>query len=88
MRNDGALVISLDFELVRGVRDGVPAMLDLFAERGIACTGRRSAFCSSRRRGRRWRASLRVRSSDLPSRLWSHPTIWGYLATGLRRGVW
>ncbi len=23
-----------------------------------------------------------------PSRLWSHPTIWGYLATGLRRGVW
>jgi methionyl-tRNA formyltransferase len=26
--------------------------------------------------------------SDLPSRLWSHPTLWGYLATGLLRGVW
>lgn len=28
------------------------------------------------------------RESDLPSRLWSHPTIWGYLAIGLGRGVW
>jgi methionyl-tRNA formyltransferase len=26
--------------------------------------------------------------STLPSRLWSHPTLWGYLATGLRLGVW
>ena len=50
----GALVISLDFELlwgvrdkrtvadyganIRGVRDVVPALLDLFAEREIACT--------------------------------------------------
>jgi hypothetical protein len=50
----GALVISLDFELMWGVRDrlgvseygrnilgaraAIPAMLDLFAERGIACT--------------------------------------------------
>jgi folate-dependent phosphoribosylglycinamide formyltransferase PurN len=25
---------------------------------------------------------------DLPSRLWSHPTLWGYLATGIRRGAW
>jgi phosphoribosylglycinamide formyltransferase-1 len=25
---------------------------------------------------------------DLPSRLWSHPTLWGYLATGLRRNAW
>jgi folate-dependent phosphoribosylglycinamide formyltransferase PurN len=25
---------------------------------------------------------------DLPSRLWSHPTLWGYLAAGLRRGAW
>ena len=25
---------------------------------------------------------------DLPSRLWSHPTIWGYVAAGLRRGAW
>ena len=50
----GALVISLDFELLWGVRDKrtiadyganilgvrqvVPALLDLFAERNIACT--------------------------------------------------
>src|SRR5215510_1712817 len=50
----GAFVISLDFELmwgvrdkrtiddyganVRGVREVVPALLDLFAERNIACT--------------------------------------------------
>jgi methionyl-tRNA formyltransferase len=25
---------------------------------------------------------------DLPSRLWSHPTIWGYVAGGLRNGAW
>jgi len=25
---------------------------------------------------------------DLPSQLWSHPTLWGYVATGLRRGAW
>ncbi len=25
---------------------------------------------------------------DLPSFLWSHPTLWGYVATGLRRGAW
>ena len=31
---------------------------------------------------------LAPRVSDLPSRLWSHPTIWAYLANGLRRGVW
>src|SRR2546421_12794150 len=51
---NGAFVISLDFELmwgvrdkrtiadyganVRGVREVVPALLDLFAERDIACT--------------------------------------------------
>ena len=50
----GAFVLSLDFELIwgvrdkltiaeyganiRGVREAVPALLDLFAERGIACT--------------------------------------------------
>lgn len=28
------------------------------------------------------------RAVDLPSRLWSHPTIWGYLAAGLRKGAW
>ena len=54
MRPGGAFVISLDFELMWGVRDkrtianyganilgvreAIPAMLDLFAERGIACT--------------------------------------------------
>jgi methionyl-tRNA formyltransferase len=32
--------------------------------------------------------NLRTTSSALPSRLWSHPTLWGYLARGLRRGVW
>lgn len=30
---------------------------------------------------------LQVRPVDLPSHLWSHPTLWGYLATGWRRGV-
>ena len=25
---------------------------------------------------------------DLPSRLWSHPTFWGYIRAGLRRGAW
>ena len=25
---------------------------------------------------------------DLPSRLWSHPTIWSYVAGGLRNGAW
>jgi hypothetical protein len=27
-------------------------------------------------------------SVDLPSRNWSHPTIWGYLLGGLTRGAW
>ncbi len=31
---------------------------------------------------------LKPQSVDLPSRLWSHPTIWGYLAAGLRKGAW
>lgn len=25
---------------------------------------------------------------DLPSKLWSHPTLWTYLAAGFRRGAW
>lgn len=25
---------------------------------------------------------------DLPSTLWSHPTLWGYFAAGFGRGVW
>jgi folate-dependent phosphoribosylglycinamide formyltransferase PurN len=32
--------------------------------------------------------TLRPQRVDLPSRLWSHPTLWGYVQTGLRRGVW
>jgi folate-dependent phosphoribosylglycinamide formyltransferase PurN len=32
--------------------------------------------------------TLATHPVDLPSRLWSHPTIWRYLATGLRHGVW
>lgn len=27
-------------------------------------------------------------TSDLPSKQWFHPTIWGYFWTGLTRGVW
>lgn len=29
-----------------------------------------------------------VAPDNLPSRLWYHPTIWGYLWTGMTRGVW
>jgi methionyl-tRNA formyltransferase len=32
--------------------------------------------------------ALKPHKIDLPSHLWSHPTLWGYVATGLRRGVW
>jgi folate-dependent phosphoribosylglycinamide formyltransferase PurN len=31
---------------------------------------------------------LAPQAVNLPSRLWSHPTIWGYVAAGLRRGAW
>jgi methionyl-tRNA formyltransferase len=31
---------------------------------------------------------LRPRQIDLPSRQWFHPTLWGYLRTGLAQGVW
>jgi len=31
---------------------------------------------------------LTPQPSNLPSRLWSHPTLWRYLTTGLRHGVW
>jgi folate-dependent phosphoribosylglycinamide formyltransferase PurN len=31
---------------------------------------------------------LKPVASDAPSRQWYHPTIWQYLATGLRKGVW
>ena len=31
---------------------------------------------------------LTPQPAHLPSQLWSHPTIWAYLANGLRRGVW
>lgn len=32
--------------------------------------------------------ALVVQPTDAPSRLWSHPTLWDYVRTGLRRGVW
>lgn len=31
---------------------------------------------------------LKPRRSDLPSKQWFHPTLWGYLWTGLTRRVW
>lgn len=31
---------------------------------------------------------LHTVATDLPSRLWYHPTIWGYFWTGITRGVW
>lgn len=31
---------------------------------------------------------LRPATVDLPSQKWFPPTLWGYLATGLRNGVW
>jgi methionyl-tRNA formyltransferase len=32
--------------------------------------------------------SLAPQKADLPSLLWSHPTLWDYVATGLERGAW
>lgn len=32
--------------------------------------------------------TLRPRKVDLPSGLWSHPTIWSYLIVGLKKGIW
>jgi folate-dependent phosphoribosylglycinamide formyltransferase PurN len=32
--------------------------------------------------------TLTPQKVDLPSLLWSHPTLWGYIATGLKRGAW
>jgi folate-dependent phosphoribosylglycinamide formyltransferase PurN len=32
--------------------------------------------------------TLKPQTVDLPSRLWSHPTIWGYLARALRKCAW
>jgi folate-dependent phosphoribosylglycinamide formyltransferase PurN len=31
---------------------------------------------------------LRPEKVDLPSHLWSHPTLWHYIKTGWRQGVW
>jgi folate-dependent phosphoribosylglycinamide formyltransferase PurN len=31
---------------------------------------------------------LQPQAAQLPSRLWSHPTLWAYVAHGLRRGIW
>jgi len=32
--------------------------------------------------------TLRAQKVDLPSHLWSHPTLWQYIKTGWRRGIW
>jgi folate-dependent phosphoribosylglycinamide formyltransferase PurN len=32
--------------------------------------------------------TVTAQTVDLPSHLWSHPTIWGYLTTGVCRGAW
>lgn len=32
--------------------------------------------------------TLRPEKVDLPSHLWSHPTLWHYIKTGWRRGAW
>jgi folate-dependent phosphoribosylglycinamide formyltransferase PurN len=32
--------------------------------------------------------TLRPQKVALPSLLWSHPTLWGYVSTGLERGAW
>jgi len=32
--------------------------------------------------------ALRAEKVDLLSHLWSHPTLWHYIKTGLRQGVW
>ena len=32
--------------------------------------------------------ALKPQTVDLPSRLWSHPTLWGYLSRALRNGAW
>ena len=32
--------------------------------------------------------TLTPQTVDLPSHLWSHPTIWSYFATGICRGAW
>jgi folate-dependent phosphoribosylglycinamide formyltransferase PurN len=31
---------------------------------------------------------LRPRRVELPSRQWFHPTLWGYVRTGVKQGVW
>jgi phosphoribosylglycinamide formyltransferase 1 len=32
--------------------------------------------------------TLHPKKIDLPSRLWSHPTLWSYVVAGLKRGAW
>jgi len=32
--------------------------------------------------------TLQTEKVDLPSHLWSHPTLWHYIKTGWRRGAW
>jgi folate-dependent phosphoribosylglycinamide formyltransferase PurN len=54
------------------------AMLMAAESRGIAVQGVRDALAGS----------LQPVTVDLPSRQWFHPTLWGYLWTGFRTGVW
>jgi folate-dependent phosphoribosylglycinamide formyltransferase PurN len=32
--------------------------------------------------------TLRTEAVDLPSKLWTHPTLWQYILTGWRQGAW
>lgn len=32
--------------------------------------------------------TLSPANTDLPSKQWYHPTVWGYVWTGVRRGIW
>lgn len=54
------------------------AMLMAAGSRGIAIQGVRDAL----------EGTLRPIAVDLPSRQWFHPTLWGYVLTGLRTGIW
>jgi folate-dependent phosphoribosylglycinamide formyltransferase PurN len=54
------------------------AMLMAAGSRAIAVQGVRDAL----------EGTLRPMKTDLPSRQWFHPTLWGYIRTGLKTGIW
>jgi Formyl transferase len=54
------------------------AMLMAAESRGITVAGVRDALAGT----------LQPVTVDLPTRQWFHPTLWGYLWTGFRTGVW